>query len=381
MSKSPLVLTVLAAMFFLSLGQALATATRVNLFTADGFAVLSGAGITNTGATTITGDVGTYPTTTQTGFGSVTITGTNHTGDAVTQGAKTDLVTAYDNAAGQGPTTPIVADLGGQTLNPGVYNSGSSIGLTGTVTLDAAGDKNAVFIFQAGSTLTTASSSRVSLINGAQECNVFWQIGSSATLGTSTSFVGNIMALTSITLNSGATVIGRVLARNGAVTLDTNTITKATCEAGTDGGSARVFSATTGIPAAANPPYRFCPALASGIIAPTIIDSRRVDVDSIYLSWGPYSGTDKFNVRYGPTNGDWRYNVDVTGFNTTINDLPVNQPIWVQVSARNECMLGSYGGAKFTGSPKLPNAGFAPNSNNFFWEIFTLIQKSFFFWI
>lgn len=244
MSKKTIVLSVLAVMFSLSLSRVFAAATRVNLFTADGFAVLSGAGITNTGATTITGDVGTHPTTTETGFGSVTITGTNHTGDAVTQGAKTDLVKAYDNAAGQGPTTPVVADLGGQTLSPGVYNSGSSIGLTGTLTLDAAGDKNAVFIFQAGSTLTTAPSSRVSLINGAQECNVFWQIGSSATLDTSTSFVGNIMALTTITLNSGATVVGRVLARNGAVTLDTNTITKATCEAGTDGGPVRVFSAT-----------------------------------------------------------------------------------------------------------------------------------------
>src|SRR3984885_5167692 len=116
-----------------------AAATSVGLGTADSFAVLAGAGITNTGPTTVTGDLGTYPTTTETGTGSLTVNGTNHAGDAVTQGAKTDLVTAYNTAAGEGPTNPISADLGGQTLTPGVYNSASSIGLTGDVTLNAGG--------------------------------------------------------------------------------------------------------------------------------------------------------------------------------------------------------------------------------------------------
>jgi hypothetical protein len=120
--------------------------------------------------------VTTFPTTTVTGAASLTITGTNHVGDAVTQQGKTDLVTAYNNAAGQGPTSPIAADLAGLTLTPGVYNSASSIGLTGALTLNGGGDPNAVFIFQAGSTLTTGSASQVNLINGAQSCNVYWQV-------------------------------------------------------------------------------------------------------------------------------------------------------------------------------------------------------------
>lgn len=210
-------------------GGAGAAPVAVPLGAASSFAVLAGSGITNTGPTTVNGDVGTFPTTSVTGAASMTITGTNHGGDAVTQQAKTDLVTGYNNAAGQGPTTPIAADLGGQTLVPGVYNSASSIGLTGTLTLNGGGDPNAVFVFQAGSTLTTAAASNVSLINGAQSCNVFWQIGSSATLGTGSTFRGTILALTSITVTTGVTVDGRVLARNGAVTLDTDTITRPIC--------------------------------------------------------------------------------------------------------------------------------------------------------
>lgn len=201
----------------------------VGLGTANSFAILAGAGITNTGPTTVNGDVGTYATTTESGFGSVTISGTNHSGDAVTQGAKTDLTTAYGVAAGSGPTSPVAADLGGQTLAPGTYNSASSLSLTGVLTLS--GGSTDVWIFQAGSTLTTASGSSVVFSGGAQACNVFWQIGSSATLGTGSNFKGTILALTSITATTGAVIEGRLLARNGAVTLDTNTITRSDCRA------------------------------------------------------------------------------------------------------------------------------------------------------
>jgi hypothetical protein len=201
--------------------------STVGLGTATSFAVLAGAGITNTGPTTINGDVGTHPTTSQTGFGSVTINGTNHAGDAVTQGAKTDLIAAYNTAAAAGPTTPVVADLGGQNLAPGVYNSASSLGLTGALTLS--GGSSDTWIFQAGSTLTTASGSSVVFSGGAGPCNVFWQIGSSATIGTGSAFAGTIMALESITVTTGATINGRALARNGAVTLDTNVIGSSTC--------------------------------------------------------------------------------------------------------------------------------------------------------
>jgi len=204
--------------------------TTVGLGTATSFAVLAGSGITNTGPTTITGDVGTFPTTTETGFGSVTLTGTNHTGDAVTQGAKNELTAAYNDAAGRTPVTTIPTELGGSTLTPGVYNSSAgTFGITGTLTLNGQGDPNAVFIFKMASTLITASSSNVVLTGSANSCNVFWQVGSSATLGTSSTLRGNVLALTSITATTGATVDGRLLARNGAVTLDTNTIIRGNC--------------------------------------------------------------------------------------------------------------------------------------------------------
>jgi hypothetical protein len=222
-----------AALLVLVAPGASAAVMPVPLGTAASFVVLAGAGVTNTGPTTLNGDLGTFPTPSVTGAGSMTITGTNHAGDAVTQGAKDALVTAYNNAAGQGPATPIAADLAGQTLAPGVYNSASSIGLTGALTLNGGGDPRAVFVFQAGSTLTTASASQVLLVNGAQACNVFWQVGSSATLGTGSVFRGSILALTDITVTTAATLEGRVLARNGAVTLDTNTITRPQCAAGT----------------------------------------------------------------------------------------------------------------------------------------------------
>src|ERR1700675_3983371 len=242
--------TSLSALFVFGLlltivSGAAAAAASVPLGTSGSFAVLAGAGITNTGPTTVNGDLGTYATTTMTGTASITLTGTNHAGDSVTQGAKTDLTTAYTTATGEGPTSPISADLAGQTLTPGVYNSASSIGLSGALTLNGGGNPDAVFVFQAGSTLTTGSGSTVNLINGAQACNVFWQVGSSATLGTGSTFRGTILALTSITVTTGVTVDGRVLARNGAVTLDTDTIRKPTCAAATTTTAATTTAATT----------------------------------------------------------------------------------------------------------------------------------------
>ena len=215
-------------------GVAFAAEPTVGLGSATSFAVLGGTTVTNTGSTVITGDLGVSPGAAVTGFppGSL-VDGTEHVADAVALQAQADLTTAYNDAAGRTPPTAdeTGVDLGGQTLVGGVYNASTAMALTGTLTLDAEGNPDAVFIFQAGSTLTTATDSTVRLINGAQACNVFWQVGSSATLGTSTTFVGTILALTSATLNTSATVDGRVLARNGAVTLDSNTITRATCAA------------------------------------------------------------------------------------------------------------------------------------------------------
>jgi hypothetical protein len=205
----------------------------VSMGTTASFALLAGSTVTNTGPSVISGSLGLSPGSAVTGFPpGVIVNGSRHVADAVALQAKNDLVTAYNDAAGRTPVTVVSADLGGQSLVAGVYKSTSSLGLTGTVTLNGQNNANAVFVFQAGSTLITASSSRVALINGAQACNVFWQVGSSATLGTATTFVGSILALTSASLNTGASVAGRVLARNGAVTLNDNTITTPTCSAG-----------------------------------------------------------------------------------------------------------------------------------------------------
>jgi hypothetical protein len=217
-----------ASVFAASPAAAAGGSGPVGLGTATSFAVLAGAGITNTGATTITGDVGTFPTTTRTGFASVTLTGTDHGGDAVTQGAKDALVTAYDDAAGRTPATPHAVELGDSTLLAGVYTSGT-FGLTGTLTLDAEGQADAMFVFQAASTLVAEAGSRVRLVNGASPCNVVWQVGSSATFKTGTEFTGDVLAYTSITAQTSATFLGRLLARNGAVTLHTNTIDASSC--------------------------------------------------------------------------------------------------------------------------------------------------------
>jgi len=203
-------------------------ATAPDLGQAKSFGVLAASAVTNTGPSVIIGDLGISPNNASsvTGFPPGQVIGATHFADAVALQAQNDVTTAYNDLASQGCNTTISADLGGMTLIPGVYCSppASSMGLTGTVTLDAQGNPNAVFIFQIGSTLTTASNSLVRVINGGQSCNVFWQIGSSATLGTGTTFAGNILALASITLTTGASANGRALARTGAVTLDGSTV-------------------------------------------------------------------------------------------------------------------------------------------------------------
>jgi large repetitive protein len=198
-----------------------------SLGAAQSFAVLGGSTVTNTGPSVITGDLGVSPGTAVTGFPpGLVVSGSIHTADAVALAAQNSVTTAYNALASQACTQDLTGqNLGGLTLTPGVYCFSSSAQLTGVLTLNAQGNANAVFIFKIGSTLTTASGSSVALANGGSLCNIFWQVGSSATLGTTTSFAGNILALTSITLTTGATVTGRTLARNGAVTLDSNTVT------------------------------------------------------------------------------------------------------------------------------------------------------------
>jgi len=207
--------------------SSLASISFVDLQTAGSFGILAGSTVTNTGLTLIVGELGVWPGSAVTGFPpGIVSNGTIHLSDAVAQQAQADLVTAYNFAAGLNCQTNLTGqDLGGLTLTPGSYCFDSTAQLTGLLTLNGLGDPNAVFVFQIGSTLTTASASQVLLSNGVTGFNIFWQVGSSATLGTTTAFQGNIMALASITLNTGATIgCGSALARTGAVTLDTNVV-------------------------------------------------------------------------------------------------------------------------------------------------------------
>ena len=248
---------------------AFAGPSNVLLGTSGSFAVLAGSGMTNTGPSTILGDIGSSPTHSETGFDAcpgasdcVSLTGANHNvadpNDAVTQQAKADLTTAYLDAFGRTGGNAISAPLGGGgTLVSGLYTSADDLFVGGDLTLDAGGDPNSVFIFQAKTgTLKTAAgtsdgiaNTRVLLTNGAQACNVYWQVGSSATIETYTQFVGTILANQSITVNTLATIVnGRALARNGAVTLDTNTITAAPCSTTPGSGGSSGGGTTTTTP-------------------------------------------------------------------------------------------------------------------------------------
>ena len=205
--------SLIAVLFFFITAPALA---QISLGSAQSFGVLGGSAVTNTGATTVNGNVGVSPGTAVTGFPpGVVVGGTIHSNDAVAQQAQDDLTTAYNEIAATPCTVDLTGqDLGGLTLTPGVYCFATSAQLTGALSLDALGNPNALFLFKIGSTLTTASGSSVTVINGGSACDsVFWQVGSSATIGTGTSFAGDILALISITLTTGANTSGRALAR------------------------------------------------------------------------------------------------------------------------------------------------------------------------
>jgi hypothetical protein len=210
-----------------------ANAASVNLATASPFVALAGSTVTNTGPSVLNGTLGVSPGTALVGFGlPAVVNGATHANDAVAAQAQLDLTTAYNVAAGQ-PVLPANdltgTDLGNRTLKAGAYRYTSSAQLTGPLTLDAEGDPNAQFVFEIASTLTTASASSVVLLNGASPCNVYWQVGSSATLGSSTAFAGNVMALTSISLNDAVSVRGRMLARNGQLSLINDVLDGSMC--------------------------------------------------------------------------------------------------------------------------------------------------------
>jgi len=293
----------------LSLGLAFAAlpaaaqASAIGLGTAGPFAVLGGATVTNTGPSVLNGDLGVSPGTALVGFGSpAVVNGATHANDAVARQAQLDLNTAYDAAATQ-PVAPdhdlTGTDLGNRTLTPGAYGYTSSAQLTGPLTLDAQGDPNAQFVFKIGSALTTASASSVVLINGASPCNVFWQVASSATLGSTTAFQGNLMTLSDISVGDAATVTGRLLARSGGqVSLINDVIDGGSCTrppAASSPDSSSSGAATSGSPTSSTAPDSAPASAGAGASPPasrSTLPTRKGTATLVRRPRTPHSGVE-----------------------------------------------------------------------------------------
>jgi hypothetical protein len=272
-----------------------AAVAPVGLGTAGSFAVLAGTTVTNTGVSQIHGDLGVSPGTAVTGFPPGIVSDGSVYTAAGAAGAQADLTIAYNDAAGRTPPAAVSAFIGaGQTISPGVYKAVTSLDVGGALTLNAHDNPNAVFIFQVPSTLITDSASTVILSNGAQACNVFWQVGSSATLGTGSTFTGTILALQSITVTTGDTILGRALARNGAVTLDTDTITVPACASPTP---PPTTTTTTPPPSPTGPPTTGAPTTGAPTTgAPTTPPPRPTATPSTTSPSGHPSPTSTFTT-------------------------------------------------------------------------------------
>lgn len=349
-------------------------ATSPDLGQAASFSILSSTYTNTVSGTTIGGDLG-YTTGPAV---APTVNGVTFVAPAskyTTAGS--DQGTALANVNGQSCTSLGVGAVNlnnvtghtGGVYTPGCYSSGGAMNITTgqTVTLDGAG----TYIFKPTGALTTEANTFVVLTNGATACDVFWAPTAATTLGANTTFIGTDIDAAGITIGSTVTWTGRALAYGGTVSTDTDTISSTTCTvastptpAPTSSSNSTTSNSTTG---GVSIPY--CAPLNSRTVDPTIIESNRVSPTSLFVSWGPYSGLNTFNVEYGTTDGNWLYNTDVTGFSTTINNLPVNLPIWVRVAVRSDCTIGSYGQSRLVGGPSLPNTGFAPSEKVTSWLI------------
>jgi hypothetical protein len=347
-----LLLILLVQFVFISPQKAYA-ATAPDLGVASGYSVFGEAGLTETPAQNshLWGNVG------DNGLGHASLIASQVDGTLYSIGQPTIVsakTSAYGDLAAEAQTGSI--DLGGSpTVGPGVYNVGATA-FNSTLTLSGDG----VYIFRGTSSIAQVAGGTMLLTNGATSCNIYWQIPTSMTFGASGNIVGTIIASTGdITFVSGVNLIGRAWSHT-LLTMDNNQITQPVCAAA---------STPTSSLTSAGAPSSYCPPLNNQIVAPSIIDSKRVSSTSIFISWGPYSGVNTFNVQYGTADGSWLYNTDVTGFSTTINALPINQPIWVRVAVRSDCTIGSYGQSKLVGGPTMPNTGFAPNERIVSWLI------------
>jgi len=299
---------------------------------AQSFAVLGSSTVTNTGSSVISGDVGASPGGSITGFPpGVVVNGAIHAGNATALAARTSAMAAYTTLAGQPCTQDLSGqDLGGLTLTPGVYCFSSTAQLTGTLTLNAQGNPSAVFVFKIGSALTTASGSRVLVTNGGSLCNLFWQVGSSATLGTATSFAGNIIALSSVTVTTGASLSGRALALNGAVTLDTNSILVACANGPPTGGCPAIAINPLTLPNGTIATAYSEPIIASGGVPPysygvtagTLPPGLTLAPNGLLSGTPTTAATSAFTIRASDANGcfaDRAYTMTIT---TAVPTLP-----------------------------------------------------------
>jgi hypothetical protein len=377
--------------------KAYAATSTVNLLTTDNFAVLAHTAISDVPTSAISGDVGLTAGASITGLTCSEMTGTIYDSDSgyigacrVTNSAKltqaeTDLTTASSDASGRTPTSTLSTgdnQLGGQTLTSGVYAFGhaTTANLTGTLTLDGQGDSNAVFIFQASSDLVTSSSSVVKLTNGTQACNVFWVVSSQATLGSSSTFIGTIMAGTSVVLNTGATLNGRALAHTAAVTLNKNTITKPTCVSPTSTPTPTSTTTSSSDTSSSN--------TGSSNSSTVCVDSAPTNNPNLFqinrtgskavLYFSPVNDhLTYYYVAYGLSPGSEQYGVSFpAGLSTgvvsyTVNDLNPNATYYFKVRGGSGCAPGGWSNNEGSDSknPSLPNTGFAPHNSSIPWYI------------